>query len=148
MLTEGINFWHAFRIPGVLGYSFSYFFIKFSSYGLMFWLPMYLQKTNSYTDYEIATAVSCLDIGYLIGGVLIGYISDLMYCRRTPIAVLAIFLGTILHVLLIIVDPSQRLVFYSFIFTLGIMMGGVTAIVSGISCADLVRLIILTFRAN
>ena len=138
-MQDGIKFWNAWKIPGVIAYSFCYFFIKFSSYGLMLWLPMYLQKRNNFSDYEVATAVSFLDIGYLVGGVLIGYISDLMYCRRTPIAVFSIILGTGLHILLIVVDPRQRLVFYSFIFTLGIMMGGVTAIVSGISCADLVN---------
>jgi len=46
-----------------------------------------------------------LDIGYVLGGVLIGYISDLMYCRRVPVAVFSILIATILHVILIASDP-------------------------------------------
>lgn len=40
--AKGISFKSAWLIPGVIQYSLSYFCIKFSSYGLMFWLPMYL----------------------------------------------------------------------------------------------------------
>lgn len=83
-------------IPGVLQYSLSYFCIKFSSYGLMLWLPMYLQRINGYTDYETSTAAATLDIGNVIGGIVIGYLTDLTYSRRTPIAVISIVLATIL----------------------------------------------------
>ena len=60
----------------------------------MLWLPMFLQKMNNYTDYETAATASGLDIGYVVGGVLIGYLSDLTYSRRTPLAVLSIILAS------------------------------------------------------
>lgn len=66
---------------------------------------MYLQKDNGYSDYETASCVSMLDIGYVLGGVLIGYLTDLTYCRRSPIAVFSIIIATFLHVLLLITDP-------------------------------------------
>lgn len=99
---------------------------------------MYLQKSNGYSDYETASCVSFLDIGYVIGGVLIGYLTDLTYCRRTPIAVMSILIGTILHYLLLVVDAEIRILFFIHIFSLGILMGGAVSIVSGISCTDLV----------
>lgn len=66
---------------------------------------MYLQKSNGYSDYETASCVSMLDIGYVLGGVLIGYLTDLTYCRRSPVAVLSIIIATVLHLLLLVTDP-------------------------------------------
>lgn len=59
---------------------------------------------NGYSDYETASCVSMLDIGYVLGGVLIGYISDLMYCRRVPVAMLSIVIATLLHVIMLYLD--------------------------------------------
>lgn len=106
----------------------------------MFWLPLYLQKKNGYSDYETASCVSMMDIGYLIGGVLIGYLTDLLYCRRTPVAVLSIILVTVLHILLAVTDPKVKALFFIHIFFLGILMGGAISIVAGISCTDLVNI--------
>ena len=60
---------------------------------------------NNYSDYETASAASMLDIGYVLGGVLIGYLTDITYSRRAPIAVASILLATVLHILLIATDP-------------------------------------------
>jgi sugar phosphate permease len=103
----------------------------------MLWLPFYLKK-NSYSSYEAATCASTLDIGNVLGGVIIGYLTDLTYSRRTPIAVVSIILATIMQVFLIVMDPQYKVVFFISIFMLGLLMGGAVAIISGISCADLV----------
>jgi len=81
-----------------------------------------------------------LDIGYVLGGVLIGYISDLMYCRRVPVAVFSIILATLMHVILIYLDAKVKIWFFIHILILGMLMGGAVAIVSGISCTDLGKL--------
>lgn len=60
----------------------------------MLWLPMYLQKINGYSDYETAICAATLDIGNVLGAVVIGYLTDLTYSRRTPLAVLSIVLAT------------------------------------------------------
>ena len=138
-MSRGISFKDAWKIPGVLQYSIAYFCIKFSSYGLMLWLPMYLQKRAlPYSDYETASCAATLDIGNVLGGVLIGYLTDLTYSRRTPLAVLSIFLATAMQVCLIVMSPEKKIFFFIYIFFFGILMGGAIAIISGISCADLV----------
>ncbi len=105
----------------------------------MLWLPMYLQKrVNPYSDYETAYCAATLDIGNVLGGVLIGYLTDLTYSRRTPLAVLCIFLATAMQVCLILMSPDLKVFFFIYIFCFGILMGGGIAIISGISCADLV----------
>lgn len=101
---------------------------------------MYLQKMNGYSDYETSYAAMALDIGNVLGGVLIGYFTDLMYSRRTPLALLSILLSTLLQVLLITFTPENRLFFIVYIFFLGLFNGGAIAIISGISCADLGKL--------
>lgn len=40
--ARGISFINAWKIPGVFQYSTSFFCLKFSSYGLMLWLPLYI----------------------------------------------------------------------------------------------------------
>jgi len=40
---KGIGFWKAWLIPGVLAYSLSYFCLKFANYGIMYWLPLFLE---------------------------------------------------------------------------------------------------------
>lgn len=99
---------------------------------------MYLQKNYEYSDYETASCVSMLDIGYLLGSVSIGYLSDLLCCRRSPIAVISILIATLLHVLLLVTDPTNMAFFFLYIFLIGLLMGGAVAISSGISCTDIV----------
>ena len=113
--------------------------MKFATYGLMLWLPMYLQM-NGYGDYQTAITSSTFDIGNVIGGVIIGYLSDLMYSRRTPLAGLSILLATGMMILMIFISPTALVPFLAYIFFLGTLLGGAQAIISGISCADLVRI--------
>ena len=112
----------------------------------MFWLPLYLSKTHLYSDYEVASTVSAFDIGSLVGGVLIGYFTDLTYSRRSPILVICIVLTTMLNFMLIFVTPNIMLLFVIYIFVLGVLMGGAIAIVSAISCKDLVNILIFNLQ--
>jgi hypothetical protein len=41
-VEKSISFMNALMIPGVLLFSLSFFFIKFSMYGFYYWLPSYL----------------------------------------------------------------------------------------------------------
>jgi sugar phosphate permease len=98
---------------------------------------------NGYSDYETSFAASMLDIGYVVGGVVIGFLTDLTYSRRTPLSVASIFLATILTVMMSVINPSTRMIFFVYIFFLGLLLGGAIAIVSGIACADLVSYTLL-----
>jgi len=97
-------------------------------------------KINNYSDYETAACASTLDIGNVLGGGLIGYLTDLTFSRRTPLAVLSIIFATVMQVFLIIVSPQYKFFFFIYIFIFGLLIGGAVAIISGISCADLVTL--------
>jgi len=101
-------------------------------------MPTYLG--DIFTLYESATLSATLDIGNVLGGVLIGFLTDLTFSRRTPLALVSIFLATAMQVCLILVNPAEnKVLFFIYMFFFGILMGGAIAIISGISCADLVN---------
>lgn len=85
---------------------------------------MYLQKKNGYSDYETASAAATLDVGNVFGGILIGYLTDLTYSRRTPLAAMSIVLSTGLMILMVSIPPGSKVLFFIFIFFLGILLGG------------------------
>lgn len=96
LAQKGICFWEALKIPGVLQYSLSYLCLKLSLYGMILWLPMYLQLSYNYSDYETSAVASMFDIGCVIGSFVLGSLTDLTYCRRLPVTVLGMLLGGLL----------------------------------------------------
>lgn len=87
-------------MPGVLTSSFCYFGLKFSYYGIMYWLPLFLAEIKGYTDYEISGAVAYFEFGTLGGALIIGILSDMMDGRRMPLTVVSIFVGSIVNMFL------------------------------------------------
>jgi len=75
---EAINFKQAWMMPGVLQYSFCYFCLKFSVYGILYWLPLYitLNADQDYTDHQIALTAAMYDVGAIIGALFLGFVSD------------------------------------------------------------------------
>lgn len=134
---KGINFFNAWCIPGVIAYSVSYLCLKFANYGMMLWLPLFLQKYHGYSDYETSSVAAMYDIGIIFGSILFGYLSDLTYSRRAPFAVISLLLAAILQCCLVVVDAQNRGFFSMVIFVLGILVGGAVGIVAGTACADL-----------
>jgi len=43
-VSKGVKFWDAWKTPGLIKYSLVFACIKGSTYGLLFWLPDYLQS--------------------------------------------------------------------------------------------------------
>lgn len=137
---HAISFFSAWCIPGVLQYSLCYFCLKFANYGIMYWLPLYLQQERGYSDIWTSNVASLYDLGTIVGGLLLGYITDKMYSKRSPISFLALVVAALMHFLLIS-DLSNALYLFSILITiLGFLVGGVACVVSGIACADLGKL--------
>ena len=80
---------------------------------------------------------------------MIGYLTDLTYSRRTPLALVSILLAAVMQVCLMVMSPDSKFFFFVYIFFFGMLLGGAVAIISGISCADLViTLIFNNYREN
>ena len=48
--AKGIGFWEAWSTPGLIKYSIVFACIKGSTYGLLFWLPDYLQSIMNFGE--------------------------------------------------------------------------------------------------
>lgn len=72
---KGIKFFNAWKVSGVFYCCAAYSFIKVIDYGFIFWLPTYLQDVADKKS-EAANIVSVGNIGYTIGMLILGWVSD------------------------------------------------------------------------
>ncbi len=72
--------------PELWAYGASYFFIKFTRYALLMWLPYYLSTTLSYSADKAAWVSSAFEAGGVFGVVAIGRLSDTSRFGRIPLA--------------------------------------------------------------
>lgn len=77
-------------MPGVLSFGGAFFFTKFAVYAIALWLPSFLEKALHYTPTQAANVATSFSVGNFIGGFLLGWLSDLMYGRRTPVGMMAV----------------------------------------------------------
>lgn len=61
-------------MPGVAVYALAYMCLKASTYGLLFWLPYYID--NHDLKEQSSYIASMFDVGNWVGGVLTGFASD------------------------------------------------------------------------
>lgn len=80
-----IGFLEAWRLPSVAQFAFCLFFSKLVAYTFLYWLPFYIRHTavaGVHLSHKSAGILSTIfDVGGVIGGVLAGYISDLIEAR-------------------------------------------------------------------
>lgn len=70
------NFARACCIPGVAIYAITNAFTKLVSYSLLFWLPYYLTVGLGQSEESADLVATLFDVGGVIGGVLLGALSD------------------------------------------------------------------------
>ncbi|CAD7695242.1 unnamed protein product [Ostreobium quekettii] len=74
---EGISFFDAWKIPGIVAYAFALFFSKLVAYTFLFWLPFYLTEDGADVSPKRAGDLSILfDLGGIFGGIAAGQLSD------------------------------------------------------------------------
>ncbi|XP_052200604.1 putative glycerol-3-phosphate transporter 5 [Diospyros lotus] len=80
-----IGFLEAWRLPNVAPFAFCLFFSKLVAYTFLYWLPFYIRHTavaGVHFSHKNAGILSTIfDIGGVSGGVLAGYISDMIEAR-------------------------------------------------------------------
>ena len=87
-------------VPGVFLYAASFFCIKFAVYGVFLNIHQYLQSPEiGYSKSFSATVESCFDVGAILGSIVLGYLSDKIFTKRSPVA----FFSTILSVIIVFV---------------------------------------------
>ncbi|XP_034187123.1 major facilitator superfamily transporter 16 isoform X2 [Osmia lignaria lignaria] len=73
---NAIGFIGAMSIPGVIEYSLSLFFAKLVSYTFLYWLPLYIAASTTYSTTLSADVSTLFDVGGIAGAIAAGVLSD------------------------------------------------------------------------
>ncbi|KAG7214123.1 hypothetical protein KM043_001478 [Ampulex compressa] len=73
---SAIGFMGALAIPGVIEYSLSLFFAKLVSYTFLYWLPLYISASTTYSATLSADVSTLFDVGGIAGAIMAGVLSD------------------------------------------------------------------------
>ncbi|XP_059635245.1 putative glycerol-3-phosphate transporter 5 [Cornus florida] len=83
--SAAIGFFEAWRLPSVAPFAFCLFFSKLVAYTFLYWLPFYIRHTavaGVHLSHRTAGILSTIfDVGGVIGGILAGYVSDMIEAR-------------------------------------------------------------------
>ncbi len=82
--------------------------------------------------------VNMLDLGAIFGSMTLGYLSDLMYGKRSPVALVAVMLASLISFCLkfFIIDLPIPVLFI-LMFFLGFFISGLNNLISSACAADL-----------
>nr|AKN21658.1 slc37a-2 [Schmidtea mediterranea] len=130
-----ISFWKIILIPGVIPYSLAYACLKLVNYAFFFWLADYLSMNFNWTNAAADTISIWYDVGGIIGGIVIGIISDFMW-SRSPVTVLSLIL-TIPALVVYRNAPGDVLTNSIYLTITGIVIGGPATLISSAISADL-----------
>lgn len=114
-------------------------FVKLSTYGMLFWLPTYAKEELDYDDSDVEYIAIAFDVGTIIGSVLLGLLSDLMYKKRSPVAFIGLLIGSVLFLFVVFFADSGKFSVLSLIFFIGFIVGGIFNIVAATAAADLAK---------
>lgn len=118
-----IGFLEAWRLPSVAPFAFCLFFSKLVAYTFLYWLPFYIRHTAiagvHLSDKTAGILSTIFDVGGVIGGVLAGYISDMIEARAVT---------SVLFLLLSI----PALVFYRIYGSISMLTNVVLMLLSGL----------------
>ncbi|ETV70561.1 hypothetical protein, variant [Aphanomyces astaci] len=130
---QGISFWRAWQIPGVLPYALAYACLKSLNYALFFWLPFYLTISLGMDDAKADMYSMLYDAGQIAGGFLGGYVTDKAGIR-SPIVFAMIGAATsLLHLF----DGASHAQTTALLLATGFLLGGPANLISTAISADL-----------
>ena len=130
---KSISFVGALMIPGVLLFSLSFFFIKFSMYGFYYWLPSYLQNCLNYSKDTSANIFSLFGVGAIFGNVLMGLSTDVLP-MRSPVFMFGILMSTLATLTLTLSENNSIALISVVMFILGAFLNGSSIIIAAIEC--------------
>ncbi|XP_015916554.1 sugar phosphate exchanger 3 isoform X2 [Parasteatoda tepidariorum] len=134
---KAVGLCNACCLPGVIAYSFAYACLKFVNYSFFFWLPYYLQMAYKWNEDKADLLSIWYDVGGIIGGIVIGYISDRLE-SRAPVVGLMLFLAPF-SLYLYSEAPADYVTNAAIMTVTGTIIGGVASLISTAVSADLGR---------
>lgn len=93
---ERIKFFEALCVPKVLLTGLTIFFLKLAVYALMLWMPMFLGQQLGFKNTQIANIQTSYEVGVIFGTLILGYVSDKIYSRRSPVLMNSVFFSSLI----------------------------------------------------
>jgi sugar phosphate permease len=136
---QKISFLQAWMLPRVILYSSAFFCTKMAVYCLLLLLPSFLKTPDmDYSLAGIAHLSTTIDVGAIFGSMTLGYISDLMHGKRSPVAMGAVLISiAISYCVTFTVKDMPTAVFFILMFMLGFCISGLNNMISSACSADL-----------
>ena len=131
-----ITFWKAFSIFGLLQFAISFFFIKFAFYGVYYWLPSYLEESLNYTRTQAGDIMSLGSVGGIVGSILMGLCTDLLFIR-SPVHTVASLVGAVSLFAVLAVHTNTHTVALTTCMTIFFLFENGATIVIAIVLADI-----------
>ncbi|CAF0825875.1 unnamed protein product [Brachionus calyciflorus] len=133
--SKPIGFFQALFLPGVIMYSLCYACLKMINYSFLFWLPFYLTNKFKWSE-SVADQISIwYDVGGIFGGIIGGYVSDLIRKRSVVIFFLLTFAIPSLYIFSD--SPNNKLMNAFLMSIVGFFIGGAANMISATITADL-----------
>jgi len=144
---EGISFMKAWKIKYVPQYALAYLCINGVIYAILLWLPTYLVE-NLRIEGDISSLLAAMELGQLIGAVVLGLVSDKIKSR--PLAITFGFFFSVVFLSITSITPPHvnKHVFLVFFFLTGFGLGGPASLISGAVSSDLGKTLMETQNIN
>ena len=124
----------------MLLYGSSFFCVKFAVYSLLLWMPLFLAEELGYKNSEIANVQSLYEIGTVTGAIILGFLSDKFYSRRSPIGILSVIVSTFIgYTVTFNYHTMKSSAFATCMFFLGFFIGSLHHLICMTAAADLGR---------
>lgn len=135
-----IGFLEAWRLPGVAPFAFCLFFSKLVAYTFLYWLPFYIRHTavaGVHLSHKTAGILSAVfDVGGVLGGILAGYISDLIEARAIT-SIVFLLLSIPALILYRVYGSIGMYINIALMFLSGLLVNGPYSLITTAVAADL-----------
>ncbi|KAF5742043.1 glycerol-3-phosphate transporter family protein [Tripterygium wilfordii] len=135
-----IGFLEAWMLPGVAPFAFCLFFSKLVAYTFLYWLPFYIRHTavaGVHLSHKTAGILSTIfDIGGVFGGIIAGYVSDVIEARGLT-SVVFLLLSIPALILYRIYGSLSMITNIGLMFLSGLLVNGPYSLITTAVAADL-----------
>lgn len=109
-------------------------------YSLFLWLPLFVSQDLGGTNTQAANIQTAYDIGGALGSILLGYFTDKLYSRRTPVILMSLTISTLISFIIAFGYQDFTATTWIFLmFILGFFIGNVNTFLVITCPADLGR---------
>ena len=135
---ERVSFCQAWLIPRVLLYSATLFCVKLAVNSMLLWMPLLLKEYKGYSVHQIANVSSFFDSGGILGSFIMGYLSDKLYSKRSPISFIAVLIASFIGFTLSYrLHLMSQVALSAWMLAFGFIVSGLNNIISASCAADI-----------